>query len=132
MTTAALVDLILGRVSGWSICSDLLTTASTARVSSLAYGAAACSRCCALMIREDAISSWARVILAVDWILLIRRRTARSCAPMLAYTALLLVVGRVGRLGLPVLLDTLLDVAASSGSAGSPEAGTSKSRRARA
>jgi hypothetical protein len=36
------------------------------------------------MIREAAISSWARVILAVDWMLLIRRLTARSWAPMLA------------------------------------------------
>src|SRR5258708_2888665 len=51
------------------------------------------------MIREDAISSWARVILAVDWTLLIRRRTARSCAPMLAYTALLGVAGLTAGLG---------------------------------
>src|SRR5580700_9761752 len=35
------------------------------------------------MIREDAMSSWARVILAVDWIARIRCLTARSCAPML-------------------------------------------------
>src|SRR5215469_13500981 len=77
--------------------SDLATTASTARVSSLAYGAAACSRCCALMIREAAISSWARVILAVDWTLLIRRRTARSWAPILPVTALLVLRLAVGR-----------------------------------
>src|SRR5260370_33551396 len=88
-----------GRVGGWSMFSERLTTASTARVISLAYGAASCSRCCALMIREDAISSWARVILAVDWTLLIRRRTARSCAPMLAYTALLGVAGLAAGLG---------------------------------
>src|SRR5690348_18227172 len=35
------------------------------------------------MIREDAMSSWARVILAVDWMARIRCLTARSCAPML-------------------------------------------------
>jgi hypothetical protein len=64
------------------ICPDRLTTASTAAVSSLAYGAASRARCWALMIREAAISSWARVILAVDWTLLIRRRTARSWAPI--------------------------------------------------
>src|SRR5579863_9673473 len=65
------------------MCADLLTTASTARVSSSAYGAEARTRCCAWMIREDAMSSWARVILAVDWIARIRCLTARSCAPML-------------------------------------------------
>jgi hypothetical protein len=34
------------------------------------------------MMREDAISSWARVIFAVDCTDLIRRRTARSWAPI--------------------------------------------------
>src|ERR1022692_3609206 len=51
------------------------------------------------MIREDAISSWARVILAVDWTDLIRRLTARSWAPMLL--ARLLGVGPGRRLRLP-------------------------------
>src|SRR5262249_31714834 len=41
------------------------------------------------MIREDAMSSWARVILAVDWIARIRCLTARSCAPMLCLPCLL-------------------------------------------
>src|SRR5262249_41406062 len=41
------------------------------------------------MIREDAISSWARVILAVDWMARIRCLTARSCAPMLCLPRLL-------------------------------------------
>src|SRR5580700_8669716 len=41
------------------------------------------------MIREDAMSSWARVILAVDWIARIRCLTARSCAPMLCLPRLL-------------------------------------------
>src|SRR6516225_5208137 len=41
------------------------------------------------MIREDAMSSWARVILAVDWIARIRCLTARSCAPMLCPSRLL-------------------------------------------
>src|SRR5215831_19081932 len=40
------------------------------------------------MIREDAISSWARVILAVDWIDRIRCRMARSCAAMLCLPGL--------------------------------------------
>jgi hypothetical protein len=40
-----------------------------------------------LMIRDDAISSWARVILAVDWIDRIRCRMARSCAGMPAFPA---------------------------------------------
>src|SRR5215472_4736010 len=62
--------------------AERLTTASIARWISLAYGAAARIRCCALMIRDAAISSWARVILAVDLIAEIRCRTARSCAPM--------------------------------------------------
>src|SRR5215469_11771886 len=110
MTIAARFGFAAGRVSGWSTFSDLATTASTARVSSLAYGAAECSRCWALMIREDAISSWARVILAVDWMLLIRRRTARSCAPILANTALLCLERRLRRdriLAQPLFLDVL-------------------------
>src|SRR6266480_2149528 len=41
------------------------------------------------MIREDAMSSWARVILAVDWMARIRCLTARSCAPMLCLPRLL-------------------------------------------
>src|SRR5690349_22005347 len=41
------------------------------------------------MIREAAMSSWARVILAVDWIARIRCLTARSCAPMLCLPRLL-------------------------------------------
>src|SRR5215831_7538877 len=57
------------------------------------------------MIRDDAISSWARVILAVDWTAAIRRLTSRSCAAMPATSALpLLDLG----LRAPVLLDRLL------------------------
>src|SRR5215472_5699338 len=40
------------------------------------------------MIRDEAISSWARVILAVDWIDRIRCRMARSCAAMLCLPSL--------------------------------------------
>src|SRR5215469_6741229 len=58
------------------------------------------------MIRDAAISSWARVILAVDWTLLIRRRTARSWAPILPVTALLVLRLAVGRRN--VLRDGLL------------------------
>ena len=57
---------------------DRLTTASTARVSSRAYGAASRMRCWARMMRDEAISSWARVIFPIDWTARIRCRTARS------------------------------------------------------
>src|SRR5262250_1967443 len=40
------------------------------------------------MIRDEAISSWARVILAVDWIDRIRCRMARSCAGILCPSGL--------------------------------------------
>src|SRR5277367_466923 len=69
-------------IIGWLIVVERLTTASTAVVSSRAYGEAARVRCWALTIRDDAISSWARVILAIDLTALIRARTARSCAAM--------------------------------------------------
>src|SRR5712692_4629771 len=42
------------------------------------------------MIRDAAINSWARVILAMAWTPRIRCLTARSCAPMLSLPALLL------------------------------------------
>src|SRR5215470_5417868 len=82
MRTAALVGFSGSVVSGWSMLADRLTTASTAAVISRAYGPAALARCCALMIREDAMSSWALVILAVDLTVAIRRLTARSWAPI--------------------------------------------------
>src|ERR1700689_502973 len=73
-------------IIGWLIVVERLTTASTARVSSRAYGCAARVRCWALTTRDDAISSWARVILAIDLTALIRARTARSCAAMASYS----------------------------------------------
>src|SRR5487761_1686695 len=85
MTTAARDGSFGSVISGWSTCRDPLTTASTARVSSRAYGAASRTRCWALMLRDEAISSWARVILAVDCTVRIRRLTARSCAPIACY-----------------------------------------------
>ena len=57
-------------------------TADTARMISFSYGTAACMRCCARMIREEAMSSCARVILAMDRTVLIRRRSSLSWAPM--------------------------------------------------
>jgi hypothetical protein len=51
---------------------------SIALVSWIAYGRDASTRCCAFTIREDAISSIARVIFFVDWTVRIRRRTMRS------------------------------------------------------
>ena len=52
-------------VNGWSISGASVATADTARVSSRAYGAACAARCWALTIREDAISSIARVTFLV-------------------------------------------------------------------
>src|SRR6187551_2159384 len=82
-----------------SACSTLenVATAETARVSSRAYGAAACARCCALMIREAAMSSMARVIFFIDSVDLIRARYSRTeraivSAPLLLDDLLLLDV----------------------------------------
>src|SRR5438552_18380329 len=69
-------------VNGWVTLVERLITASTARVSSRAYGPAERICCCALTIRDDAISSCARVILAMDCTEEIRRRRRRSCAAM--------------------------------------------------
>ncbi len=64
-------------VSGWSTL-EYVATADTARVSSRAYGAAAWARCCALMIRDAAMSSMARVIFFIDSVDLIRARYSRT------------------------------------------------------
>ena len=64
-------------VSGWSTL-EYVATADTARVSSRAYGAADCARCCALMMRDAAMSSMARVIFFIDSVDLIRARYSRS------------------------------------------------------
>ena len=63
-----------------SACSTLenVATADTARVSSRAYGAAAWARCCALMMRDAAMSSMARVIFFIDLADLVRARNSRS------------------------------------------------------
>ena len=82
ISTADLRNVSGSVTSGWVSDPDLLTSASTACVSSREYGSAARVRCCALTIRDDAISSWARVILAIDLTALIRARTTRSCAAM--------------------------------------------------
>ena len=81
-STAARVTLSGSVTSGWSTLDDRLTTASTARVSSRAYGPASRMRCWARMMRDEAISSWARVIFPIDWTARIRCRTARSVAAM--------------------------------------------------
>src|SRR5690606_8901862 len=63
-----------------STCSMLenVARADTARVSSRAYGAAAAAACWALMMRDAAINSIARVIFLVDWVDLIFARYSRS------------------------------------------------------
>ena len=63
-------------VRAWSTL-EYVATAETARVSSRAYGAAACARCCALMIRDAAMSSMARVIFFIDSVDLILARYSR-------------------------------------------------------
>src|SRR5205823_14079103 len=80
--TAARDGFSASWVNGWVTLVERLITASTARVSSRAYGSAERICCCALTIRDDAISSCARVILEMDCTEEIRRRTRRSCAAM--------------------------------------------------
>ncbi len=63
-TIAARRGFSLSVVSGWSTLENV-ATAETARVSSRANGAAAWARCWALMIRDAAMSSIARVIFLV-------------------------------------------------------------------
>ena len=75
--TAARLGFSGSRVSGWSTL-EYVATAETARVSSRAYGAADCARCCALMIRDAAMSSMARVIFFIDSVDLIRARYSRT------------------------------------------------------
>src|ERR1022692_883495 len=105
MSTAARCTVSGSRTSGGSMCAERLTMASRAAMIARAYGCASRTRCWALMIRDAAISSWARVILAMDWIPLIRCLTARSCAPLLRAPALLFVRRRlVLRLRLHVLV----------------------------
>ena len=77
ISTAARLGFSSSVVSGWSTLENV-ATAETARVSSRAYGAAACARCCALMIRDAAMSSMARVIFFIDSVDLIRARYSRT------------------------------------------------------
>src|SRR3954471_20915963 len=85
MRTAARFGSSSSLVSGWSTLENV-ATAETARVSSRAYGAAAWARCCALMIRDAAMSSMARVIFFIDSVDLIRARYSRSDTAMLDYS----------------------------------------------
>src|SRR5918995_610794 len=74
MRTAARLGFSDSVVNGWSTL-EKVATAETARVSSRAYGAADWARCCALMMRDAAMSSIARVtFLMVDT----ERRRSRS------------------------------------------------------
>ena len=57
MRTAALVGCSFATVSGWSMLPVLLTTPVTARMISRSYGTAACIRCCAFTMRDEAMSS---------------------------------------------------------------------------
>src|SRR3978361_2306605 len=88
-------------VSGWAWLGEG-ATADTARVSSRAYGAAAWARCCALMMRDAAMSSMARVIFFIDSVDLIRARSSRSD------TAMGSAPGSGGAAATALLLDDLL------------------------
>jgi len=78
-----LVGLSFSVVNGWSTL-EKVATADTARVSSRAYGAAAAARCCALMMRDAAMSSMARVIFLVAWVDLIFARSSRTDAAIVS------------------------------------------------
>src|SRR5918992_652588 len=82
--TRTAARLLSGRSvsSGWSMWMSWLISAVSARVMYRAYGAESFTRSCALTMREVAMSSWARVIFAVDLTDLICRRSCRSCAPI--------------------------------------------------
>ena len=81
MSTAARLGSSGSFVIGWSTL-EYVARAETARVSSRAYGAAARARCWALMIRDAAMSSMARVIFFIDSVDLIRARYSRSDTAM--------------------------------------------------
>src|SRR4029079_9170604 len=89
ISTAALVGFSGSVVSGCPT-SEYVARAGTARVSSRAYGAARWARCCALMMRDAAMSSMARVIFLVDSTDLIRARYSRSDTAMCGSAPLLL------------------------------------------
>ena len=96
MRIAAFLGSSGSMVSAWSTLENV-ATADTARVSSRAYGAAAWARCCALMMRDAAMSSMARVIFFIDSVDLIRARYSRTeramaSAPLLLDDLLLLDV----------------------------------------
>src|SRR3954447_22319467 len=116
MRTAARFGSSSSLVSGWSTL-EYVATAETARVSSRAYGAAAWARCCALMMRDAAMSSMARVIFFIDSVDLIRARYSRSdtatSAPLLLDDRLLAEVLVLHGLGLGLATD--LDRAAVGG-----------------
>src|SRR3954468_9274310 len=78
---AARSTFAFSRVSGWS-SFEYVATADTARVIARAYGVDACVRCCALIIREAAMSSNALVIFCVDFTARMRLRYSRSWPAM--------------------------------------------------
>src|SRR3954447_3083320 len=92
MRTAALVGLSRAVVSRCSVVA-LDATAWTTAVNASAYGVDAATRCCALTMRDAAMSSIALVIFLVDCTDLIRRRKTRCWAP----TGYLLTVCRSGK-----------------------------------
>jgi len=64
-------------VSGWSSL-EYVATAETARVMARAYGVEAAVRCCALIMRDAAMSSKALVIFWVALTVRMRWRYSRS------------------------------------------------------
>src|SRR5882757_10285613 len=80
-STAARFGFGFSVVSGWSTFENV-ATADTARVSSRAYGPAAWARCCALTIRDAAMSSIARVSFLIVETEARRSRSSRRLAGM--------------------------------------------------
>ncbi len=71
--------------SGWSSPAPPAARLRMTSVMRSLYGRAAATRCCALTMRDAAMSSIALVIFFVDSTVLIRRRRMRSCPPAIIF-----------------------------------------------
>src|SRR6476661_2922209 len=78
--TAARLGSVRSLSSGWSSEADALASSDRTFVISSAYGFAAATRDCALVMREVAISSWALVIFLVELTDLMRDLSSRMLA----------------------------------------------------
>ena len=79
ITTRPTLRTVSGfRSMGWSSPAPAAARLRMTSVICSLYGRAAATRCCALTMRDAAISSMARVIFLVDWTLRMRLRRIRS------------------------------------------------------